>query len=331
MLKINNQTDQLVILADIQQSVPADGSVEISPNQEYRWANSQDVLIAITNGDIKIERNGVEYTDYAEQVNVLKNLKVDSVLKSEGNLVSSENDRLMTATNRIASGYTQYITGRSDDVVNDSYGTGVKLKFDKNNLTKIFEQLDHYYMIGAKGYFDSECTLDDEMKAEMIAPASTGWSDNGSNTGNANKTEVITSSGLYILTPAPLNDGNVDIDLDAFRSGSTKVLANTPVPKPGNTGYWNYDADSNTITAVSNPASPDGGFDLYTFDITLHRFAESVYAGPDKLCDFEAADIIGKKLWNFWQVKLTFEPDDTVGRDPKAVVTFNLGVKGNVN
>lgn len=323
MLKINNQTEDVIVFQDIIQSIAASDSRTIDPSNEYMWANSSDVLTAITNGNVKIERNGVEYSDLNEQINVLKGIQ--SFPKSR------ENDRLMVATNRIAAGYTQYITGRSDDVGNDSFGTGVKLKFDKNNTTCTFEQINHYYIIGAKGYFNSECTIDDEMKAVMIAPGSTGWSDNGSNTGNANKVEIAPSSGLYILVPAPLNDGNIDLDLSTFRTGSTKVLANTPVPKAGNDGYFNYDGDSNTITAVSNPTSPDGGFNLYTFDITLHRFAESVYGGPDRLCDFEASDIVGKRLWNFWKIVLTFEPENGTSRNPEIAVTFNLGVKGNVN
>lgn len=81
MLKINNQTSEVIVFEDIIESVSADASREIDPSQEYKWANSSDVLSAITNGDIKIERNGVEYTDYAEQVNVLKNLTSEVVLK----------------------------------------------------------------------------------------------------------------------------------------------------------------------------------------------------------------------------------------------------------
>lgn len=324
MLKINNQTSEVIVFTDIIESIAASSSRTIDSSEEPRWASSSDVLSAISDGNIKIERNGVEYSDINEQINVLKGIQ--TLPKS------NENDRLMVATNRIASGYTQYITGRSDDVSNDSYGTGPKLKFDKSSNTSVtFEQLDHYYLIGAKGYFDSECTIDDEMKAQMIAPASTGWSDNSSSNGNANKVEVVPSSGLYIFVPAPLNDGNVDLDLSAFRSGSTKVLANTPVPQAGNTGYFNYDEATNSITAVSDPSQPNGGFNLYSFDVTLHRFAESVYAGPNKLCDFEAADIVGKKLWNFWKIVLTFVPESGTSRNPKAAVTFNLGVKGNVN
>ena len=323
MLKINNKTSELIIFEDIIESIMPSSSREIHSSDEFKWANSNDVLSAIISNDITIERNGVEYTDHNEQIDVLKGN--DNLPKT------SEGDRLFIATNRIPGGYTQYISGVSDDVANDSYGTGDKLKFSKTNTTITFEQLDHYYMIGAKGFFNSECTLDDEMAAKMVAPGSTGWSDNGSNTGNANKVEIAPSSGLYILVPAPLNDGNVDLDLTEFRSGSTKVLANTPVPQAGNTGYFNYNSDTNEITAVSNPASPDGGYNLYTFDITLHRFAESVYGGPNKVCDFEAADIVGKKLFNFWKIQLTLTPESGTSRDPKVGIIFNLGVKGNVN
>lgn len=80
MLKINNQTDQLIVINDIQESVPADGVKEVPENEEFKWRSSQDLLIKITAGDLKIERNSVEYTDYAEQVKVLNNrsLKIDA-------------------------------------------------------------------------------------------------------------------------------------------------------------------------------------------------------------------------------------------------------------
>jgi hypothetical protein len=247
---------------------------------------------------------------------------------------SKEHDRLMTATNRIASGYTQYCTGMSDDVANDSFGTGAPLEMDKNNTQVTFNQLQHFYIIGAKAYFDSECSPADKVKASMVAPASTGWSDNGSNTGNANKIEVAPGSGalnMYILVPAPLNDGNVDLDLAAFRSGSTRVLANTPVPQAGNTGYFNYNADTNTITSVDNPAAPNGGYQLYTFDITLHRFAENLPGMPGQILNCEAADIVGKRFWNFWDVRLELVPEAGTSRNPKAYLIFNIGVQGNVN
>jgi hypothetical protein len=77
MLKINNQTDEVIVFNDIIESVSASSNRDIDPSQEHKWANSSDVLSAITNGDIKIERNGVEYDTYADQVNVLKNLQND--------------------------------------------------------------------------------------------------------------------------------------------------------------------------------------------------------------------------------------------------------------
>jgi len=229
VLRINNKTSELIIFQDIIESITPSSYREIEPSNEFKWANSEEVLAAIINDEITIERNGVEYTNHNEQINVLKGINTFPK--------SSENDRIMVATNRVAAGFTQYIAGRGDDVANDSYGTGPKLKFDKSSNTSVtFEQLDHYYLIGAKGYFNSDCTIDDEMSAVMIAPGSTGWSDNSSSTGNANKVEVVPSSGLYMLVPAPNNDGNINLNLSSYRSGSTKVLANKTVQQAGNTG-----------------------------------------------------------------------------------------------
>jgi len=98
MLKINNQTDGILVFGDITESIPASGNVNISPDKEFKWANSQDVLVSITNGDIKIERNGVEYTDYSDQVNALKNLS------SDVNIISNNSEQQPFASKILSNG-----------------------------------------------------------------------------------------------------------------------------------------------------------------------------------------------------------------------------------
>lgn len=71
MLKINNQTSEVIVLDDIIESVNADESKEIEKSQEHKWQSSEDLLTEITAGNIKIERDGTEYTDYSDQVHAL--------------------------------------------------------------------------------------------------------------------------------------------------------------------------------------------------------------------------------------------------------------------
>lgn len=81
MLKINNQTSEVIVFDDIIESIAASSSREIEAAHEVKWANSSDVISAIVSNNVKIERNGIEYEDINEQINVLKNIISEVVIK----------------------------------------------------------------------------------------------------------------------------------------------------------------------------------------------------------------------------------------------------------
>jgi hypothetical protein len=99
--------------------------------------------------------------------------------------------------------------------------------------------------------------FDDEWRVSLILSA-TAITENGTNTGNCNRVEIIPESGLYIVVPAA-DDGAYDVNLTnacPTPDGYTKKT-------PDNVGYWNVDKYwSETITPNYNGV---GEFNLYTF------------------------------------------------------------------
>jgi len=90
MLKLINETDSIIVFADIQKSIAASSSFEISSDKEFLYQNSSDVILAITNGEISVERNSVSSSELSEQIDLLKGLKIEisAAKDSNGALIS---------------------------------------------------------------------------------------------------------------------------------------------------------------------------------------------------------------------------------------------------
>jgi hypothetical protein len=97
----------------------------------------------------------------------------------------------------------------------------------------------------------------DEWRVSLILAAVT-ITENGTNTGNCDRIEIIPSSGLYIIIPAD-GDGAYDVTLaDACPTpdGYTKKT-------PDNVGYWSV--DKYWTEAITPQLDGTGEFNLYTF------------------------------------------------------------------
>jgi hypothetical protein len=241
---------------------------------------------------------------------------------------NSENMLIMGAVNRFPAGYTSYICGRSDNVATARKTEGSPLTVTKANVQgnshKVsFKSLDNFYMIGGRVIWEGS-TLDDYIDVKLVAQASSGAVDEA---GDFNKVEVVPSSGLYIYVPTTAGQGNVNINL-AAKYTNTNILKMTPVPVAGNTGYFDYDSKENTLTVN---ATQTGGYNLYSFDITLFNFATQIWGrkGDGLESVFGESNIVGKLLYNTW--RLDFELLGAVNTASKAGILLSLGVKKNTN
>lgn len=223
--------------------------------------------------------------------------------KSETNkplVLKTDDARNINVTNRIPLGYTVYPTGRADNIANGTYGNGTKLKFDANTTSASFQMLSHWYGIGGRLIWES-ATLDDEVSATLIAPATTGLTQT---TGDYTKVNI---AGPYNkIKPVTEGTGDWSLDLTA-KLTNTQILKCTPVPTAGNTGWFDYNSDTNVLT---RNMTQTGGYDLYDFDVNLFKFANTIYGrkqdGAESI--LEATDVIGKLLFNSWKITFTLTP-----------------------
>jgi hypothetical protein len=303
------------------QEITAGSYYQIQDGERAKWMIDSTLLVDIANSDAQIGKSDQAadlISDVSEQISYLRN----DTVSIEG--ATFDNGRMLNADNRIPAGYTIYVTGAGDGVSAGTYGTGDKLKFDSSNTTKNFYQLSHFYLIGARAVWES-CDMDTYFDGTLIAPASSGFTNT---TGDYDKVEIIPSSGLHLFKPVTAGTGAWTGTL-TDKIGSSNVLKATPVPVAGNTGWFDYDSDANTLT---KNMSQTGGYHLYDFDANLHAFGRYLWGSSETghQSALDISGVVGKKLFNSWKVKIEFKQDVGALGTHKARVKFIVGSKGNI-
>lgn len=240
--------------------------------------------------------------------------------------ITTPDGRHISSINKIPAGYTVSPTGTADDISNGSYGGGVALKTDgtdANSKIVDFQVLDHYYALGGRAYWEG-ADMDDCVHATLMAPASSGLTEQA---GDYDKVEVVPSSGLHVIVPNPTpGNGQWDMDLSATLNANVSILAATPVPQAGNTGWFDYDSDTNVLSVNS---SQEGGYNLYDFDVSLFKFAQDVWGQKgDGTALFESSDVLGKLLYNSWVIR--FQLFTSKGASCRCGFVINAARKRNV-
>lgn len=207
-------------------------------------------------------------------------------------------NRDVIAINRIPIGYTMYFTGRSDNIAAGTYSNGNDLCLDEQATTKIFQSLNHFYLVGGRAIWEN-ASLANKVTAKLIAPATTGLVNQQ---GDYTKVEVIPGSGFNIIVPTPLGFGNWELELSA-KLPNTNILKCVPVPAIGNDGFFDYNSDTNVLTRNETGT---GSYNLFDFPIRLFTFVNEMpgKGGSGQESVFESTDVVGKLLFNFWQVQL---------------------------
>ena len=287
-----------------------------SGEEEQKFAADSGFIADLSNSKAEVyDANDNVITDVATALDYLKHYSSPNP--------KTEDARDIIVINCIPLGYTIYPTGQGDNITNGTYGDGDKILLtdvtpgttDKATL----QFLSHWFGIGGRVIWESASVLD-EMNAMLVAPATTGAVEQA---GDYDKYALGGGANMFI--PATPGAGAWDIDLTA-KLTNTDILKCTPVPAAGNTGYFDYNSATNVLTVNSGGA---GGYNLYDFDVNLFRFANTIFGrkqdGAESL--LEASDVIGKLLFNCWQIRFTLDATTT---GVKCAVIITTAIKKNI-
>lgn len=263
-------------------------------------------------------------SDPADVADFETNYKPETLVADAPKLVAFQNvtpdNRSILAVNRTPPGYTVYHTGAGDHIANNTYGNGDDVVLTQATPTKTMQFLNHFYAIGGRIVWES-ASLANYVDAWLVAPASQGW------TNAAGDFDKVALGGPYNkLKPVAAGTGAWNVDL-AAKIGSTSILKSTPVPSPGNTGWFDYNSDTNVITPN---LAQKGGYDLYDFDVNLFKFVNRIWGrkmdGAESV--YEATDVVGKLLYNTWKIKFTLTTAE--GTATKAGISLTIAAKKNL-
>jgi len=206
--------------------------------------------------------------------------------------------------NIIPAGYFFWGTGAFDDVAGNKVGEGDQIAWTctvsvtpPNDEVLVGRFMHHVYVLG--GHVAAKnADVSDWVTLEIRAPASSPEDRTGTNDGNANK--VATGLGFNVLVPAPLGDGDWNVDGSDMEAGEINQDL-CPVPNTTGTGFWNWDPNASpSITPVANPLAPDGSYDLYDVQLPLARQANR-YPLMIEGNVTPVASIKGKKILPHWE------------------------------
>lgn len=162
---------------------------------------------------------------------------------------------LVTTTPSPGKGWKTYYTEAADHATNGR-AKGVRLRLSlagEDNASSNLAFNEPVFIHDGELNWSDSFGFDDTFSLSTVIPANTPVV-NGGGTGNCNLVEVIPSSGMHVIVPAP-GDGSHDIDL------ATAI----PAPSSKSAGYFNADRETGVVTVSSSPGAAE--FNLYDFQI----------------------------------------------------------------
>jgi hypothetical protein len=245
--------------------------------------------------------------------------------KSNPTITVKSGELPTVSSNRIPFGYSACAIGNSDDIVTGMYGGGEDLFLDKDKLSAKFYCLNHWYIIGAEASWSVKSKNRDYLYAALYASATIGTEGTG-----FNFTKVPTGLGFNVYVPTPQGQGNWNLDLVNPKFSGKEMLKVTPVPVAGNTGFFDYHSDTNTMTVNSQQK---GGYNLYDVNLPVFSFARSYWGTSGCRVEMKTDDLVGKKIYANWYLKFDINIHDAANRvtdDVSVGVTLTAGMKKNL-
>ncbi len=229
--------------------------------------------------------------------------------------------RNLVAANRIPAGYNIFPTGSGDNMETGAFNGGPDILLSKVNPGVVFQLKHAFYAVGGRVIWEG-ASLDDYFDAQLEAPATTALTQGAG--GNVNKIPV--APGKHIIIPAAPGSGGWTLDPLQTLNPNVPVLASTPVPNFAKTGFWNFDAMTNTLTPAYQQ---NGDFDLFDFDIVMLKFANRCWGkkADGAESSLESSDVVGKLLLSQWRFRFQLTTSSDVCRAGGVLI---LAVRKNV-
>lgn len=215
----------------------------------------------------------------------------------------------------VAGDYVEYYAAAWAKVTVPKRGAGLQMAAKQDGPGKVEVRggfMEHVYVVGGLIADHVNADLRDWIEMEVWFPASSPEDKTATHDGNANK--VATPYGFNIIVPAPLGDGDWNVDGETLEVGEIN-LDLVPVPNTSDpqAGMWNWDPDvSPSITPVANPAAPDGSYDL--FDVGMGAQVRQANRVPLRFKGPITPDTLkGKKLLPHWELVFRIARTESAG------------------
>ena len=188
--------------------------------------------------------------------------------------------------------------GVGDDITNGVRGSGQLLQASTalvEDLVTEWQFKEWVYLAGGIAHHKN-ANFGDWITYELYAPATVGTS----NPGAGAYAKQAVGGGLSRFKPQANGDWDLNLTekLNA-NVGFTKVV---PVPNEGGTGYFDWDDETETVTAN---ADGKGSFDLFDAALPLGKFITKVPLLNSGTIDFTVPAVKPKKILAHWKHKLT--------------------------
>jgi hypothetical protein len=228
--------------------------------------------------------------------------------------VDIANNRMLVVPFPADFGANLWLTGRGDDLEQQSRGTGQALAMtftgpgEQSVDLQFLEQIqlhDGQLFVQDPSAWD----IGDEWDLGVLIPACVPVANPGG-TGNCNV--VDSGQGFNVVVPA-MGDGAYDLDMA------------TAAPLPGGGGYWDYDYYSNALTPSKTPGS--ASYNLISVDVLLysHRSVPIPWH-KHSVFDFDAYDAV--RISQRWKIRWTVKKlSSGSGKVAGWVVVFRQGIQ----
>ena len=213
-------------------------------------------------------------------------------------ILLAEDGKQYVSPDLFPTGYFLVYSGSGDDITNGVKWAGPRFKSSTSEAgtdTVEWQYMEHTLLAGGSVY-RMDGGIDDYIDMEINAPATAG----SSNPGAGAYDKYAVGGGINIFVPNATNEGDWDINLTETLNANVAFTKAVPVPASGgNTGWFDYNEDTNVLTFN---ALHKGGYNLFDAVIPLsHHVSKAPLLGEGKACTAIAAvkPVLALPHWTF--------------------------------
>lgn len=209
-------------------------------------------------------------------------------------------NRPFIAPNMFPLGHLTQFTGVADDIENGVAAAGDLLVMESSVVeekTLDVQFLSKFYLAGGAASWKG-CVAGDWVNFSLHAPATVG----SSNPGAGVYDKFALGAGMNMYIPNATQQGGWDLDLTEKLNENVAFTKATPVPAPGQDGFFDYEPDTNVLTLN---VTQTGRYNLFDFDVPMHTFVQKVPMIGDSLELFTVPAVKPYLCLPHWHVTIT--------------------------